>query len=97
MFTLFDKSEGSFLVIQACPKHTFHLHHESVSLEEVSTLSIRDMFPSPWKRSRNSTCKNSSLSAFFAPLRGTKASVPSAHRLAVWYKQLPKKIQAFGI
>ena len=46
-------------MIQICPNHPLPPHPESVSLEEASTQSIRDMSLSPWKRLSNLTSSKS--------------------------------------
>ena len=46
-------------MIQICPNHPLPPHPESVSLEEASTPSIRDMSLSPWKRLSNLTSSKS--------------------------------------
>ena len=46
-------------MIQICPNHPLLPPPESVSLEEASTPSIRDMSLSPWKRLSNLTSSKS--------------------------------------
>ena len=80
-------------MIQICPNRPLIPRPESVSLEEASTPSIRDMSRSPWKRLSNLTSGKSysvlrSLLLFAIKNRFSRQSIGSRW-LMPWPRNIP--------